>query len=143
MPSTALFLFFSNCLVVDTTIEKIERLNLALLGVGTLAGWSTGWVHVPSFLLGGGIMQANFWLLKKVVRTVLAHPRAGGGGKARAALWFSAKGVLFLVLLSAVFIRYPVQAESFACGVSLLLLACMIVSLPGLRAGSREANAGE
>ncbi|TMA54799.1 MAG: hypothetical protein E6J80_09935 [Deltaproteobacteria bacterium] len=127
---------------MDTTIEKIERLNLALLGVGTLAGWSTGWVHVPSFLLGGGIMQANFWLLKKVVRTVLAHPRAGGG-KARAALWFSAKGVLFLLLLSALFIRYPVQAVSFALGVSLLLVACVIVSLSGLWTGSREVNAGE
>ena len=128
---------------MDTTIEKIERLNLALLGAGTLAGWSTGWVHVPSFLLGGGIMQANFWLLKKVVRTVLAYPRAGSGGKARAALWFSAKGVLFLLLLSALFIRYPVQAVSFASGVSLLLVACVIVSLSGLRTGSREANAGE
>ena len=128
---------------MDTTIEKIERLNLALLGAGTLAGWSTGWVHVPSFLLGGGIMQANFWLLKKVVRTVLAYPRAGGGGKARAALWFSAKGVLFLLLLSALFIRYPVQAVSFASGVSLLLVACVIVSLSGLWTGSREVNAGE
>jgi len=128
---------------VDTTIEKIERLNLVLLGVGALAGWSTGWVHVPSFLLGGGIMQANFWLLKKVVRTVLGRPEQGSNGKTRAALWFSAKGVLFLVLLSALFIRYPVQAESFVCGVSLLLVACVIVSLFGLRIDSREANAGE
>jgi hypothetical protein len=118
---------------VDTTIEKIERLNLALVGVGALAGWGTGWVHVPSFLLGGGIMQTNFWLLKKVVRSVLARPESRGGGKARAALWFSAKGSFFLLLLSALFVRYPVQAGSFVCGVSLLLLACVIVSLSGSR----------
>ncbi|MBI3301175.1 MAG: hypothetical protein HYZ72_03730, partial [Deltaproteobacteria bacterium] len=118
---------------MDRTIEKIERLNLVLIGAGMLAGWGSGWVHVPSFLLGGGVMQANFWLLKKVVRTVLAPPRKGSSGKARAALWFSAKGVLFLLLLSALFVRYPVQAGSFVCGVSLLLLACVIVSLSGSR----------
>ena len=134
------FLFSSNCLVVDKTIEKIERLNLSLIGIGTLAGWGTGWVHVPSFLLGGGIMQLNFWLLKKVVRTVLVPPAAGRSGKARAALWFSAKGLLFLLLLSALFVRYPVQAGSFACGVSLLLLACVIVGLSNSRPGSREAS---
>jgi hypothetical protein len=127
---------------VDTTIEKIERLNLALLGVGTLVGWGTGWMHVPSFLLGGGIMQVNFWLLKKVVRTVLAPAKTRSSGKARAALWFSAKGLLFLLLLSALFIRYPLQAGSFTLGVSLLLLACVIVSLSESRTSSRGVSTG-
>jgi len=127
---------------VDTTIEKIERLNLALLGVGTLIGWLTALVHVPSFLLGGVIMQVNFWLLKKVVRTVLTTPQAGSNGKARAALWFSAKGLLFLLLLSALFIRYPVQAGSFTVGVSLLLLACVIVTLSNSQTGSRGVSTG-
>lgn len=111
-------------------IEKIERLNLVLVGAGALIGWGLGFVHVPSLLLGGGIMHANFWLLKKIVRAVL-HAEEGSGGKTWAILWFSAKGVLFLLLLSALFTRYPVHAESFACGVSLLLLACVIVSLSG------------
>jgi hypothetical protein len=122
---------------VDKTIEKIERLNLALLGAGALIGWALDWVHVPSFLLGGGVMQVNFWLLKKVVRSVLT-PRPGwASGKRRATLWFSGKGLLFLLLLSALFVRYPVQAGSFACGVSLLLLACVIVSLSRPSAYSR------
>ena len=127
---------------MDTMIEKIERLNLALIGAGTLAGWGTGWVHVPSFLLGGGIMQVNFWLLKKIVRTVLAPAKAGNSSKARAALWFSAKSLLFLLLLSALFIRYPVQPGSFIVGVSLLLLACVIVSLSESRSGSRGVSTG-
>jgi hypothetical protein len=131
-------LFFNNYLAVDRTIEKIERLNLVLVGVGALAGWSTGVVHVPSFLLGGGIMQANFWLLKKTVRVVLSPSREGGSGKARAAIWFLAKGAIFLLLLSALFIRYPVQPGSFALGVSLLLLTCVIVTLSGPRTDSRE-----
>jgi hypothetical protein len=117
---------------VDKTIEKIERLNLTLIGAGTLVGWSMGLVHVPSFLLGGGVMHANFWLLKKTVRVVLSRSEGKTGGKARAALWFLAKGAVFVLLLSALFIRYPVQAGSFTLGVSLLLLACVIVSLPGL-----------
>jgi hypothetical protein len=127
---------------VDTTIEKIERLNLVLMGGGTLVGWGTGLVHVPSFLLGGGLMQVNFWLLKKVVRTVLTTPKTGSNGRVRAALWFSAKGLLFLLLLSALFIRYPVQAGSFAVGVSLLLLACVIVTLSKSPAGSRGVSTG-
>lgn len=122
---------------MNTTIEKIERVNLILLGVGALVGWGTALIHVPSFLLGGGVMQVNFWLLKKVVRAVLVPPAVGSRGKMRAAVWFAAKGLLFLLLLSALFIRYPVQAGSFACGVSLLLLACVIVSLSGLRAYGR------
>ena len=124
---------------MDTTIEKIEHLNLVLIGVGALVGWVTASVHVPSFLLGGGIMQVNFWLLKKVVRTVLTSAKPGGRGKTRAALWFSAKGLLFLLLLSALFIRYPVQAESFIVGVSLLLLTCVIVSLSTRRPAREES----
>jgi hypothetical protein len=127
---------------VDTTIEKIERLNLVLIGVGTLVGWGMGWTHVPSFLLGGGISQVNFWLLKKVGRTVFTPAKAGSSGKARVALWLSAKGLLFLLLLSALFIRYPIQAGSFAVGVSLLLLACVIVSLSKSWTGSGGVNTG-
>ena len=97
-------------------------------------------MHVPSFLLGGGIMQVNFWLLKKVVRTVLTPTKAGSSGTTRAALWFSAKGLLFLLFLSALFIRYPIQPGSFSVGVSLLLLACVIVSLSKSRTGSGEVS---
>lgn len=74
-------------------------------------------------------MQVNFWLLKKVVRTALSSAANGWGRKSRAAVWFVAKGLFFLVLLSALFIRYPVRGESFAVGVSLLLVSCVIVGL--------------
>jgi hypothetical protein len=126
--STVWLSFFSNFLAVTNTIAKIERLNLILIGTGALAGTVTGGMHVPSFLLGGGIMHVNFWLLKKVVQVVV-RPQRGRGGKGRAILWFAAKGMLLLLLSSALFIRYPVHAESFTVGVSLLLVACVIVSL--------------
>ena len=109
------------------TIERIEVLNLVLVGIGAVIGWITGIIHVPSFVLGGGVMQANFWLLKKVVRCALAP--VDSRRKIHAALWLTVKGGFYLFLLSAVFIRYPIDAKSFVAGVPLLLIACMIIGL--------------
>ena len=117
------------------TIERIEVLNLALVGTGAAIGWITGIIHVPSFVLGGGVMQVNFWLLKKVVRSALASVDSPGSGdshlnsKTHVALWLAAKGGFYLLLLSAVFVHYPIDAKSFVAGVPLLLIACMIVGL--------------
>ena len=117
------------------TIEKIEVLNLALVGAGAAIGWIAGIIHVPSFLLGGGVMQVNFWLLKKVVRSALASVDSQGSrdshpnSKIRVVLWLAAKAGLYVLLLSAVFIRYPIDAKSFVAGVPLLLIACMIIGL--------------
>jgi hypothetical protein len=112
---------------VTKTIERIEVLNLVLVGIGAVIGWITGIIHVPSFVLGGGVMQANFWLLKKVVRCALAP--VDSRRKIHAALWLTVKGGFYLFLLSAVFIRYPIDAKSFVAGVPLLLIACMIIGL--------------
>ncbi|MEW6296839.1 MAG: hypothetical protein AB1671_03750 [Thermodesulfobacteriota bacterium] len=129
---------------MDKTLERIEYLNVALVCTSALLGWASGLLHVPSLLLGGTVMHANFWLLKKTVRAVLTPAEGEGNRRARAALWFSAKGALLLLLLSALFVRYPVRAGSFAVGASLLLLACVIVSLPGLRTSPQGgAGAGE
>ena len=114
---------------MHTTIEKIERLNIPLVAISALIGWLTGYIHVPSLILGGIVMQANFWLLKKVVRSALSPSASEASGKSRAVIWFVLKGLFFLVLLSALFIRYPVHGQSFAVGVSLLLLACVIIGL--------------
>ena len=109
------------------TIESIEVLNLALVGAGAVIGWITGIIHVPSFILGGGVMQANFWLLKKVVRAALAP--VDSRRTIHAALWLIVKGGFYVFLLSAVFVRYPIEAKSFVAGVPLLLIACMIIGL--------------
>jgi len=75
-------------------------------------------------------MQLNFWLLKRLVRslivpTVLQDKK----GRRRAAVLFSGKVLLSLLLLSGLVWRYPMQAWSFMAGVSLLLVTCMIVTL--------------
>ena len=112
-----------------TTIEKIERLNLALVGLGAGLSWLLGYGHGQSLLLGGAVMHGNFWLLKKLVRSLLLAPSQGGPSRSRAAIWFVAKTLFFLGLLSALLLHYPIHGQSFAVGVSLLLLACVIVGL--------------
>jgi len=111
-------------------IEKIERVNLILLGIGAALVGVTGWLHVPSFLLGGGVMQLNFWLLKKIVRAfIVPSSLQEKRGTLRVLVVFVGKVLLSLLLLSGLFLRYPIQAWSFLAGVSLLLLTCMIVTL--------------
>lgn len=124
-------------------ITTIEVLNVLLVGAGAGIGWLTDVVHVPSFILGGVVMHVNFWLLKNVVRSFLAastEPAATRGRhRLRTAVWLVAKLAFFFLLLSAVIVRYPVDAKSFATGVPLLLIACVITSLHrGRRATKAE-----
>jgi hypothetical protein len=114
---------------VTSIIGNIEKLNLVLLGIGAILGWISALFHVPSFLLGGVFMQANFWLLKKIVRVLFAQFSGTERGKGFGVVWIVAKGVLFLLLLSGLFLHYPIQPVSFTFGVSLLLVTCMIVTL--------------
>lgn len=125
-------------------IAAIEALNVALVGAGAGLGWLSGLVHVPSFILGGAVMHVNFWLLKRIVRSlfgVSTDPAAAGGGqRLRTAAWLAAKLGFFFLLLSAVIVRYPVDAKSFAAGVPLLLIACVITSLRRAAEPSGEAD---
>lgn len=125
-------------------IAAIEALNVVLVGAGAGLGWLSGLVHVPSFILGGAVMHVNFWLLKRVVRSlfgVSTDPAATGGGqRLRTAAWLAAKLGFFFLLLSAVIVRYPVEAKSFAAGVPLLLIACVITSLLRAAEPSGEAD---
>ena len=98
-------------------------------------GWNLALLHAPSFLTGGLVMQANFWLWKRIARFLLFQAQIGNGGKGWAILWVLVKGLLFLFLVSALFIRYPIQPGSFLLGVSLLLVTCMIVTLSGAGTG--------
>lgn len=119
----------------STTITKIERLNLLLLGIGAFVGWSLEIFHAASFLTGGVVMQANFWLWKRIAGFLFLQAQRGNGGKDWAIWGVLGKGVLFLFLVSALFVQYPVQPGSFLLGVSLLLVTCMIVTLSGAGLG--------
>lgn len=114
------------------TTEKIEVLSLAFIMTGAVVGWTTGFFSVPSFVLGGFVMQFSFWLLRHAVQTAFASQCVEVGyfsRRTRLVGWILAKSCLYLVLLSALFVRYPVDAKSFVVGVPLLLVACVIVGL--------------
>ncbi len=96
-------------------------------------------LHAASFLAGGLVMQANFWLWKRIAGALLFQARMGTGDTRWAIFWVLLKGFLFLFLISGLFLRYPIRAGSFLLGVSLLLVTCMIVTLTG--AGTRIASA--
>lgn len=88
----------------------------------------TGWVEPVSLLLGGAVMGVNFVLL-----ALIAHLLHGGTtkppGRGRTALGVAAivlKFGLFLGLLAALFWHLPIEGMSFALGVTLLLVACVI-----------------
>lgn len=104
-----------------------------------MIGWGLHLVHVPSFLVGSLIMQVNFWLLKKIVSLLLFRTGTAQQNRRGATFLVVIKGLIFLFLLSALFIRYPIEPLSFMAGVSLLVLTCMIVSLLDSRSGSRVA----
>lgn len=128
-------------------IEKIERVNLILVGICTILVGLTGWLHAPSFLLGGSVMQLNFWLLKRIVRTLIVPSTlAEKRGTLRAVVVFVGKVLLSLLLLGGLLLHYPVttwlDAWSFLAGVSLLLVTCMIVTLSESPTGPQAEDSG-
>lgn len=113
-------------MAIDLT--RIGKFHVALLaGAGSVA-YTTRWVEPGSLLLGGAVMGANFWLLRLI--TNLLRPGAfDPGRRGRAAVAVAAmilKFGLFLGLLAGLFWRLPIEGMSFALGVTLLLVACLL-----------------
>ena len=115
-------------------LERIEILHVALLGAVTVLAVATGWLQIGGLLLGGGVMGANFWLLKGIVRRVLRP----GKGRYWVLLLFAAKFGLFLGLLALIFWRVPVEGLSFAVGVTVLLSACVVEAFRAPPAMTRD-----
>lgn len=109
-------------------LSRISKLHVGLVGAtGTLA-YATHVGEAGSLVLGGALMGANFWLLRFIVGA-MCRGAANPTSRGRSALALGAvllKFALFLGLLAAVFLRLPVDGMSFACGVTLLLVACVI-----------------
>jgi hypothetical protein len=113
-------------MAVDLT--RIGKLHAGLLGAFGGVACATHWVQPGSLLLGGAVMGANFWLLRVIAR-VLSPGALDPGKRGRAALAVTAfvlKFGLFLGLLAGLFWRLPIEGLSFALGVSLLLVACVV-----------------
>lgn len=95
--------------------------GLLLLGLW-LALFPLGWLDPAALFLGGLFMGANFLLLGFGIRYLLT-PFAERRRVRTGILLLFLKLVLFLGLLSALFVRLDVDAASFAVGVTCLLFA--------------------
>lgn len=113
-------------MAVDLT--RIGKFHVALLGVMGAVAYATRWIEPGSLLLGGLVMGVNFWLLR-VITDLLRPDMVEPTKRGRVPLAVGAmtlKFALFLGLLVALFHRIPIEGMSFALGVTLLLVACVI-----------------
>ena len=116
----------SRTMAIDLT--RIIKFHAGLLAVAGALAYATRWAEPGSVLLGGLVMGANFWLLR-IITNVL-HP--GGldpSKRGRVTLAIAAmtlKFGLFIGLLAALFWNLPIEGISFALGVTLLLVACLL-----------------
>jgi hypothetical protein len=113
-------------MAIDLT--RITKLHVGLVGATGGLSYATHCGAPGSVLLGGAVMGVNFWLLRVVTNvlrpSVLDANNPGRAAAAMAAL--TLKFGLFLGLLGMLFWRVPVEGMSFAVGVTLLLVACLL-----------------
>lgn len=109
-------------------LRRISMLHAGLVGAGGGLSYATHWGAPGSLLLGGAVMGLNFWLLRVVTNAlrpgVLDAGKPGRAAAAVAAL--TLKLGLFLGLLAVLFWNLPIEGMSFAVGVTLLLVACLL-----------------
>ena len=113
-------------MAVDLT--RIGKIHVGLLGATGGVAYATHFAEPGSILLGGAVMGANFYLLRLI--TNLLRPDGFDpekrGRVALAVAAFVLKFGLFLGLLAALFWHLPIEGMSFALGVTLLLVACVL-----------------
>ena len=116
-------------MAVDLT--RIGKIHVGLLGATGGVAYATHWVEPGSLLLGGAVMGANFYLLRLIA--ALLRPETldqqQRGRIILAVAAFVLKFGLFLGLLAALFWRLPIEGMSFALGVTLLLVACVLEAI--------------
>ncbi len=111
-------------MAIDLT--RITKMHIGLVGATGGLCYATHWGEAGSVLLGGAVMGANFYLLRLISNLLL--PNAGDSGR-RVGLAVAAmilKFGLFLGLLGMLFWRVPIAGMSFAAGVTMLLVACVL-----------------
>jgi len=111
---------------VDLT--RITVLHLGLVAGSTLLASSLRFGDPISILLGGGVMAANFVLLRVIVWAICSAAKnpERQGRMGWGVIAFVLKFGLFLVLLGGLFVRMPIEGMSFAFGATLLMVACVI-----------------
>jgi len=110
-------------------LTRISLFHVGLLGLTVAIAYATRVAEPASLLLGGAVMGANFVLLRwitNVVRLAAGGDPVDGRRIGLAVAAMTLKFGLFLGLLAALFWRLPIEGMSFALGVTLLLVACLV-----------------
>ncbi len=113
-------------MAIDLT--RITKMHIGLVGATGGLCYATHWGEAGSLVLGGVVMGANFYLLR-LISNLLRPDAFDPARRGRTALAVAAtvlKFGLFLGLLALLFWRLPVAGLSFAAGVTLLLVACVL-----------------
>jgi len=113
-------------MTIDLT--RISVVHVVLVAAAAGVAYATRWIEPASLVLGGAVMGANFYLLR-LISNLLRPEWLDAARRGRAALAVAAlvlKFGLFLGLLAALFWRVTLEGMSFALGVTLLLVACVV-----------------
>ena len=106
-------------------ILRIELWHVGLLLVLLGVFGPTKLVQPSGLLLGGFFMGLNFLLLSYGIAWVLTPLASKGRVRAGIGLLLL-KVIIFLVLLTMLFVRLPLDAISFSLGFSTLILAILL-----------------
>jgi hypothetical protein len=107
------------------TIVRIELWNGLLLLATALTLGQSGFIELKALLIGGLFMGVNFFLLGFGVLWVLA-PLASKGRVTAGVSLLILKIIIFLSLLTLLFLRFQIDGLSFALGFSTLILAIFV-----------------
>ena len=111
-----------------SSVLRIEMWHVTLLAILLIGLAPFKFLEPKAFLLGGGFMGLNFFLLGFGVRRVLSPLADRGRVRTGVALLFL-KFALFLGLLSLLFFRFEFDVLSFAIGFSTLFPAILVEAL--------------
>jgi hypothetical protein len=107
------------------TIVRIELWHGLLLLATALTLGQSGLIELKALLIGGLFMGVNFFLLGFGVLWVLA-PLASKGRVTAGVSLLILKIIIFLSLLTLLFLRFQIDGLSFALGFSTLILAIFV-----------------
>jgi hypothetical protein len=107
------------------TIVRIDLWHGLLLLATALTLGQSGFIELKALLIGGLFMGVNFFLLGFGVLWVLA-PLASKGRVTAGVSLLILKIIIFLSLLTLLFLRFQIDGLSFALGFSTLILAIFV-----------------
>ncbi len=123
-------------------LNRILKIHAVLLASAVAGAWVTRWAEPASMVLGGLVMGVNFWLMR-VLAGALSTRAMRAEDRRRVGLAVGALALkfgLFLGLLALLLTHLPVEGMSFAVGVTLLLVACVVEAARSERLSVKGAN---